>query len=53
MFALALTHGLMSGTDSAVPLIRGMYVASGASLLFLTIYRVLVAGARPAPRRVR
>ncbi len=53
VFALALTHGLMSGTDSAAPLVRGMYVASAASLLFLTIYRVLVAGARPAPRRVR
>ena len=53
VFALALAHGLMSGTDSATPLVRGMYIASAASLLFLTIYRVLVAGAKPAPRRVR
>jgi predicted ferric reductase len=41
MFALALLHGLLSGSDSAAAWARGMYWASAASLLFLTLYRVL------------
>ena len=41
MFALALLHGLLSGTDSGAIWARGMYWASAASLLFLTVYRVL------------
>jgi predicted ferric reductase len=41
MFALALLHGLLSGTDSGAAWARGMYWASAASLLFLTIYRIL------------
>ena len=41
MFALALIHGLMSGTDSSAVWARGMYWASAASLLFLTVYRLL------------
>jgi len=53
VFALSLTHGLMSGTDSTAPWVQGLYLASGASLLFLTIYRVLVAAAKPSPRRAR
>jgi predicted ferric reductase len=42
VFALALIHGLMSGTDTAAPLASTLYWASGGSLLFLTCYRVLV-----------
>jgi predicted ferric reductase len=41
MFALALLHGLLSGTDSGAIWARGMYWASATSLLFLTVYRVL------------
>jgi predicted ferric reductase len=41
MFALALIHGLMSGTDSPSMWARGIYWASAASLLFLTVYRIL------------
>ena len=41
MFALALLHGLMSGTDSPALWARMMYWASAASVLFLTVYRVL------------
>jgi len=41
MFALALIHGLMSGTDSPSVWARGIYWASAASLLFLTVYRIL------------
>jgi predicted ferric reductase len=41
MFALALIHGLMSGTDSGATWARAMYWVSAASVLFLTIYRML------------
>ena len=51
VFGLSLIHGLMSGTDSSTPWVQGMYLASGASLLFLTVYRVLVTAAKPARRR--
>jgi predicted ferric reductase len=60
VFALALGHGVLSGTDSASLWVRWMYWLSGASLVFLTAYRVLVtAGAplggsnAPAAERVR
>ena len=46
MFVLALLHGLLSGTDAGTLWARGLYWVSGASLLFLTIYRVLFAGVR-------
>jgi DMSO/TMAO reductase YedYZ heme-binding membrane subunit len=41
-FALALLHGIFAGTDNAVPAVRVFYWVTGASLLFLLIYRVLV-----------
>ena len=46
-FTLALVHGLMAGTDSTLPAVRWMYILTGASLLFATIYRIL-AMAKPA-----
>jgi predicted ferric reductase len=42
-FILALVHGLFAGTDTAQPAIYWMYVVTGATLLFATIYRVLAA----------
>ena len=42
MFALALLHGIFSGTDTTVPAIRAFYWVTGVSLLFLFVYRVLV-----------
>jgi predicted ferric reductase len=51
VFLLALTHGLASGTDSATPWAQALYWASGASLLFLTLYRVLVSIGPLAARR--
>lgn len=42
-FIAALAHGILSGTDSGAPLIAGMYWATGASVLFLTIYRIMVS----------
>lgn len=42
VFALALMHGIWSGSDSTDNLARAIYWGSGGSVLFLTIYRVLV-----------
>jgi predicted ferric reductase len=42
VFALALVHGIASGSDSGSSWAQYMYWVSGASVLFLTIYRVLV-----------
>ena len=41
-FALALLHGIFAGTDSPVLAIQIFYWATGAALLFLLIYRILV-----------
>jgi predicted ferric reductase len=42
-FAVALLHGIFAGTDSAAVVIQIFYWTTGASLLFLLIYRILVA----------
>ncbi len=41
-FALALLHGIFAGTDNAVLAIRAFYWVTGASLLFLLVYRILI-----------
>ncbi len=41
-FALALMHGIFAGTDSALLAIRAFYWVTGASLLFLLVYRILI-----------
>ncbi len=46
-YLLALLHGLFAGTDSTVELLRVMYWASGALLLFLLVYRILVTKLMP------
>ncbi len=51
MFLLALAHGLLSGTDTATVWARGLYWASGGSVLFLLIYRVLAARGMPRVSR--
>ncbi|MBI3362534.1 MAG: ferric reductase-like transmembrane domain-containing protein [Chloroflexi bacterium] len=54
VFALALLHGLMSGTDSATTWARSLYWTSGGSLLFLTVYRVLASMVmKPASKRAQ
>ena len=40
VFAMALLHGLFSGTDSGNVWVSGMYWVSAASLLALTAYRL-------------
>jgi predicted ferric reductase len=46
VFVLALAHGIASGSDSGAALVLALYWASGGSVLFLTIYRVLACGGR-------
>ncbi len=46
-FAMALVHGLMTGTDTARPTLFWMYVATAATLLFLLLVRGFTAGERP------
>jgi len=41
-FALALLHGILAGTDSTVLAIRIFYWATGASVVFLLVYRILI-----------
>jgi predicted ferric reductase len=53
VYALALAHGIMSGTDTGATWAVWLYWVSGGSLLFLTIYRVLITrgAASGAPAR--
>ncbi|MEI8308836.1 MAG: hypothetical protein WCF99_17370 [Chloroflexales bacterium] len=46
MFALALVHGIWSGTDSGLPWIKAFYWFSGGSVIFLTVFRILVTFSR-------
>lgn len=51
---LAITaHGLFIGTDSALPIVRAMYLFATASVLFLVYYRILTAGKKPSARKVK
>jgi len=52
VFMLALAHGLMAGTDSTVSPVRWMYIATGASLLFVTLVRIFSLSRGPASKRV-
>ena len=52
VFALALAHGILSGTDSSTSWVQFFYWFTGVSLVLLTGYRLLVVRpkpARPAP----
>ena len=52
-FVLAMVHGVMAGTDTSNPVVRWMYILTGASLLFVTLYRILMvrgeSAGKPAP----
>ena len=47
-FLMALVHGIASGTNSGEMWAQGMYWAAGGSLLFLTIYRIVVTSSQKA-----
>ena len=42
-YGVALYHGITSGTDTAMPWAQTYYWVSGASLLFLLVYRIIVS----------
>ena len=46
-FFLALIHGIFTGADSGIAAIRWLYWTTGGSLLFLTLYRILVTAFPP------
>lgn len=43
LFLLALAHGIFAGSDSGALWARALYWATGGSILFLSLYRALVA----------
>lgn len=44
-FGLVTVHGLMAGTDSADPGMRGLYLGSVLLVFFLTVFRILAGRA--------
>lgn len=46
-FTLALVHGIVTGSDTARPLMWWAYLASGVIVFFLVVLRGLTAGLRP------
>jgi predicted ferric reductase len=60
MFVAVTVHGAMAGTDSVTRLMQVIYTVAGGSVVFLTLFRILTAGAKatqpqpaPVPVRVR
>jgi predicted ferric reductase len=51
VFGLVLAHGMFSGPDSGQTWAQGMYWFTGASILCLTAYRLIIARLRPARKR--
>lgn len=50
-FSMALIHGIFSGTDSGSVWIDRLYWGTGASLLFLFMYRMLIKNVSGRPAR--
>jgi predicted ferric reductase len=44
VFWLSVAHGIGAGTDSATPLMATIYSGTCSSIVFLTFYRLVVAG---------
>ncbi|WP_245860403.1 hypothetical protein [Candidatus Chloroploca asiatica] len=51
VFIFALIHGIWSGSDSSNGMISGFYWLSGGTILFLTVYRVLVSRQAKRPEK--
>lgn len=49
VYSLVLAHGILAGTDASALPVQAMYIGSGATVLFLTFYRILIAMSRPRP----
>jgi sulfoxide reductase heme-binding subunit YedZ len=52
-WVVALVHGIGAGSDSTVPWVQYLYLATGFLVVFLTIFRVLEAGAPQSGRQAR
>ncbi len=52
-FLGAMVHGIYSGTDTTSTVIQVLYWVSGASLLFLTVYRVLIERFPPEAKKAK
>lgn len=52
-YALVLIHGVMAGSDSGLTLIKLMYFSTGASVLFLTYYRLLTLKERNPAQQIK
>ena len=52
-FLAVMVHGLYSGTDTAAPWMQSIYWFSGASLLLLTVYRVLITRVPKPAKAIR
>ncbi len=53
LYAMVTAHGLGAGTDSTTPPVLVLYISTGATTIFLTLLRVLLAlplGRSEAPR---
>jgi len=48
-FALALLHGIASGSDTTTPWALALYWSTSGVFVFLLVYRVLVSAFKPAP----
>lgn len=53
LFWLVTVHGLTAGTDTRNPLLWAAYAAAAASVLFLTLTRILVTGTAHRPNRTQ
>jgi predicted ferric reductase len=53
VFAAVTAHGLMAGSDASAPWALWGYVGTGATVAFLTAYRIVVAMAPPPHARQR
>jgi sulfoxide reductase heme-binding subunit YedZ len=53
MFVAVTVHSVLLGTDSSTPLMQAFYLVAAGSVLFLTLFRILVIGSdSPAPKQV-
>ncbi len=46
LYIMVTAHGLLIGTDSALTVVRTMYLSAAASVLFLVYYRILTTSRR-------
>jgi DMSO/TMAO reductase YedYZ heme-binding membrane subunit len=46
---MALLHGITAGSDTSLPAVEAMYWATAGSVLFVTVFRLLL----PSPARQR